>query len=98
MSEKKSAAPIRLSSRIAVALRKSAGKTHLVCLAFGVVMTAGLFALAVFLGLRWLPAVPIIVAFTAFLDVVLYVHAERVTLPRGKSVSSRPYGFAPISS
>ena len=80
MSEKKSAAPIRLSSRTAVALRKSAGKTRLVCLAFGVVMTAGLFALAVFLGLRWLPAVPIVVAFTAFLDVVLYVHAERVTL------------------
>ncbi len=80
MSEKKTASSIRLSSRTAVSLRRCAGKIRLVCLAVGIVMTAGLFALAVFLGLRWLPAVPIIVAFTAFFDVILYVHAERVTL------------------
>lgn len=80
MSEKKSGAPIRLSSRTAVALRRSAGKVRLICQAIGIVMTAGLFALAVFLGFRWLPAVPIVVAFTAFFDVILYVHAERTIL------------------
>lgn len=80
MSEKKSAAPIRLGSRTAVALKKSAGKVRVACLAVGVVASAGLFALAVFLGLRWLPAVPLVVAAAAFFDVILYVHGERVAL------------------
>ncbi len=80
MSEKKSTAPIRLTSRTAVSLRRSAGKVRVACLSAGIIATAGLFALAVFAGLRWLPAVPLIVAFTAFFDVILYVHAERVML------------------
>ncbi|MCR4707378.1 MAG: hypothetical protein K5746_05455 [Clostridiales bacterium] len=80
MSEKKSTAPIRLTSRTAVSLRRSAGKVRVACLSAGIITTAGLFALAVFAGLRWLPAVPLIVAFTAFFDVILYVHAERVML------------------
>ena len=80
MSEKKNASAIRLSSRTAIALRRSAERVRLICAALGVVVTFAMFALAVFLGLRWLPAIPITVAFAVFADLLIWVHAQRVSL------------------
>ena len=71
---------IRLTNRTAIALRRSAQRVRAVHIALVVVMTAALAALAVYWGLRWLPAVPLTLGAAALLDALLLVHSRRCYL------------------
>ena len=67
---------IRLTNKTALALRKSAKQERTVTLCAAVVLTVALAVLAVLLGIRWLPAVPIVTAFAVLIDAMIYVSAR----------------------
>lgn len=71
---------IRLTNRTAIALRRSAQRVRAVHLATVGLITAALAALAVYWGLRWLPAVPLTLGAAALLDALLLVHSRRCYL------------------
>lgn len=71
---------IRLTNKTAKALRKSALRmktTYFVCAAVLSVMMA---VLAVYLGLKWLVAVPIVVVTTVLLDTLIMIRGRSVYL------------------
>ena len=67
---------IRLTNKTAVALRENAKKTRNVLFGFGVVGTLALLALAVYWGMRWLPAVPLLIAAAVAMDALLALTAR----------------------
>ena len=69
---------IRLTNKTAVALRENAKKTRNVLFGFGVVGTLALLALAVYWGMRWLPAVPLLIAAAVAMDALLALTAQRL--------------------
>lgn len=71
---------IRLTNKTAIALRRSAQKVQRAYMAAAVVLSLLLAGAAVYLGMMWLPAVPMIVAGTAALDALLMLHARRCYL------------------
>ena len=71
---------IRLTNKTAVALRENAKKTRNVLFGFGVVGTLALLALAVYWGMRWLPAVPLLIAAAVAMDALLALTARRMYL------------------
>lgn len=71
---------IRLTNKTAVALRENAKKTRNVLFGFGVVGTLALLALAVYWGMRWLPAVPLLIAAVVAMDALLALTARRMYL------------------
>lgn len=62
---------IRLTNRTARALRRCAQRERGVCRAAVILLTAALCVMAVLLGIRWLPAVPLVIAGTLLLDALL---------------------------
>ncbi len=62
---------IRLTNRTAIALRKSARRIQKLYVIFAAVLTVLLMALAVFLGLKWLFAVPLLVVCIVLLDAAI---------------------------
>ena len=72
--------PVRLTNKTAIALRHSGVRVKRACFAVGLVVSLALSALAVWFGIRWLPAVPIFVAVLVAVDVLLYIHADRISL------------------
>lgn len=67
---------IRLTNRTAIALRRSARRIQKLYVIFAVVLTVLLTALAVWLGLTWLIAVPIVVTIAVMLDAVILMVAR----------------------
>lgn len=64
---------IRLTNKTAVALRKSAQRVRTAYFAAAVILSLALGALGIFLGLMWLPAVPLCIAAAALLDCALMI-------------------------
>ena len=69
---------IRLTNKTAIALRKNAKKTRNACFAVGGVGTLALLALAVYWGMQWLPAVPLLIAAAVAMDALLALTAQRL--------------------
>ena len=67
---------IRLTNKTAIALRRSARQERTMALCAGVVLTVALAVIAVLLGIRWLPAVPIVTAIAVMLDAAIAVSAR----------------------
>ena len=76
MEEKGKSGAIRLTNKTAIALRRNAGKVRRAWLAFGAVLSVARAALAVYLGMRHLVAVPITVAVTVLADAAIGLHAR----------------------
>lgn len=68
--------PIRLTNKTAIALRKSAQKTRTAHYAAAAVLSLAMAGAAVYLGIKWLPAVPIMVVLCVLLDCAIVVHAK----------------------
>lgn len=78
---------IRLTNKTAIALRRSANKEQTAHMAAAVVLTLLLAALAVYLGLTWLWAVPVTVACAVALDAVILIRARsRYLLLTGQAI------------
>ncbi len=60
--------PIRLTNKTAIALRKSAQKVRTMHNAAAVLLSIAMAAAAVYLGIKWLPAVPLMVILCVLLD------------------------------
>lgn len=76
MQSNRKGGPIRLTNKTASALRKNARQGNTVFFAAGVVMTLALAGLSVYWGMRWLPAVPLVIAGAVLLDGLLFLHAR----------------------
>ena len=76
MEQKGKSGAIRLTNKTAIALRRSAANVRHVWLVTAAVLTLLLACLAVYLGMRWLHAVPVVVAVTVLLDAVIGFHAR----------------------
>ena len=68
--------PIRLTNKTAIALRKSAQKTKMVHYAAAALLSTAMAGAAVYLGMKWLPAVPLLVMLCVLLDCAIVVHAR----------------------
>ena len=68
--------PIRLTNKTAIALRKSAQKIRTAHYAAAAVLSLTIAGAAVYLGIKWLPAVPIMVVLCVLLDCAIVVHAK----------------------
>lgn len=67
---------IRLTNKTALALRKSARQERTLALFSAIFLTALLAALAVIIGIRWLFAVPLLIALAVMMDAVIAVRAS----------------------
>ncbi|MGN0772682.1 MAG: hypothetical protein ACI4MP_02690 [Candidatus Ventricola sp.] len=67
---------IRLTNKTAIALRRSAQRLRAMHFAAAVLLSLLLAALGVFLGLMWLPAVPIAVTVIALMDCAIVVFSR----------------------
>ena len=76
MEQKGKSGAIRLTNKTAIALRRSAANVRHAWLMTAAVLTLLLACLAVYLGMRWLHAVPVVVAVTVLLDAVIGFHAR----------------------
>ena len=68
--------PIRLTNKTAIALRKSAKKLRTAHYAAATLLSIVMAAAAVYFGIKWLPAVPIIVISCVLLDCAIVTHAR----------------------
>ena len=67
---------IRLTNKTAIALRRSAQRLRAVHFAAAIILSLLLCALGVFLGLMWLPAVPITIIVIALMDCAIVVFSR----------------------
>ena len=68
--------PIRLTNKTAIALRKNAQKMRMAYYAAAVLLSMAMAAAAVYLGILWLPAVPLMVILCVLLDCVIVMRAR----------------------
>ena len=68
--------PIRLTNKTAIALRKSAQKMRTAHYAMVMLLSIVMAGAAVYLGIKWLPAVPIMVITCMLLDCAIVAHAR----------------------
>lgn len=71
---------IRLTNKTAISLRRCARRERTLALCAATVLTIVLAVIAVLLGIRWLPAVPIVTAITVMLDAAIYVRGYSLYL------------------
>ena len=87
MEKQSESSAIRLTNKTALALRRSARQERTVTLCAAIVLTVALAVLAVLLGIRWLPAVPIVTALAVLIDAIIYVNARsRFLLLTGQAI------------
>lgn len=67
---------IRLTNKTAIALRRSAQRLRAMHFAAAAILSLALCALGVFLGLLWLPAVPITIAVIALMDCAIMISSR----------------------
>ena len=71
---------IRLTNKTAIALRKNAVRMRTMYGIIAAVFSVMMAALAVYWGLKWLPAVPLMVVGCVVIDVLIVLHARSVYL------------------
>ena len=71
---------IRLTNKTAVALRENAKKTRNAYFIVGAAGTLALLGAAVYFGMQWLPAVPLLLAAAEAMDALLALGARRAYL------------------
>lgn len=76
MQSGKKGEAIRLTNKTAIALRRSAKREQTASMAAAGILTLALAALAVYLGLTWLWAVPLVVACAVLLDAAILLRAK----------------------
>lgn len=76
MEDKAKTGAIRLTNKTAIALRKNAKKVRHAWLCAAAVLTIALAALAVYVGMKRLIAVPITAAVAVLLDAAIILHAR----------------------
>ena len=68
--------PIRLTNKTAIALRKNAQRVRTAHYAAATAFSIAMAAAAVILGIKWLPAVPIMVTACVLIDCAIVLHAR----------------------
>ena len=68
--------PIRLTNKTAIALRNSAQKVRTAHYTAATLLSMGMAAAAVYFGIQWLPAVPIVVVLCVLMDCAILTHAR----------------------
>ena len=68
--------PIRLTNKTAIALRKSAQKTRTMYYAAATLLSIAMAGAAVYFGIKWLPAVPLMVVGCVLIDCAIITHAR----------------------
>ena len=68
--------PIRLTNKTAIALRKNAQRVRTAHYAAATLLSIMMAGAAVYLGIKWLPAVPIMVVLCVLLDCAIVMHAR----------------------
>ena len=80
MERKSAGGAIRLTNKTAIALRESARTVRRTGVVVGAVLTAGLAAASVRCGMRWLPAVPLLIGAAVAIDALIALHARQTYL------------------
>lgn len=80
MERKSAGGAIRLTNKTAIALRESARTVRRTGVVVGAVLTAGLAAASVWCGMRWLPAVPLLIGAAVAIDALIALHARQTYL------------------
>ena len=68
--------PIRLTNKTAIALRKNAQRVRTAHYAAATILSIAMAAAAVYFGIKWLPAVPIMVAVCVLIDCAMILHGK----------------------
>jgi len=68
--------PIRLTNKTAIALRKNAQRVRTAHYAAVAILSIAMATAAVYFGIKWLPAVPIMVVACVLLDCAIVTHAR----------------------
>jgi len=68
--------PIRLTNKTAIALRKNAQRVRSAHYAAAAILSIAMATAAVYFGIKWLPAVPIMVVACVLLDCAIVLHAR----------------------
>ena len=68
--------PIRLTNKTAIALRKNAQRMRTAHYAAATLLSIAMAAAAVYFGIEWLPAVPIMVILCVLIDCAIVAHAR----------------------
>lgn len=80
MERKSAGGAIRLTNKTAIALRESARTARRTGVVVGVVLTAGLAAASVWCGMRWLPAVPLLIGAAVAIDALIALYVRQTYL------------------
>lgn len=76
MQKQSESGAIRLTNKTALALRRCAKQERTMAFCAATILTMAMAALAVLLGLRWLPAVPLMTAAAVLMDAAIFVRAR----------------------
>ncbi len=80
MERKSAGGAIRLTNKTAIALRESARTVRRTGVVVGAVLTAGLAAASVWCGMRWLPAVPLLIGAAVAIDALIALYVRQTYL------------------
>lgn len=80
MERKSAGGAIRLTNKTAIALRESARTARRTGVVVGAVLTAGLAAASVWCGMRWLPAVPLLIGAAVAIDALIALYVRQTYL------------------
>lgn len=80
MERKSAGGAIRLTNKTAIALRESARTVRRTGVVVGAALTAGLAAASVWCGMRWLPAVPLLIGAAVAIDALIALYVRQTYL------------------
>lgn len=80
MERKSAGGAIRLTNKTAIALRESARTARRAGVVVGAVLTVGLAAASVWCGMRWLPAVPLLIGAAVAIDALIALYVRQTYL------------------
>lgn len=80
MEQKPAGGAIRLTNKTAIALRESARTVRRTGVVVGAAVTVAFAVAAVWCGMRWLPAVPLLIGAAVAIDALIALHARQMYL------------------
>ena len=80
MEQKPAGGAIRLTNKTAIALRESARTVRRTGVVVGSAVTVAFAVAAVWCGMRWLPAVPLLIGAAVAIDALIALHARQTYL------------------
>lgn len=80
MEQKPAGGAIRLTNKTAIALRESARTVRHTGVVVGAAVTVAFAVAAVWCGMRWLPAVPLLIGAAVAIDALIVLHARQTYL------------------